>query len=487
MVKLKKIKKVVLIESKSPGLHVFSSAKLPRLGIIIIGTILKKNNIDVRAYCEDITTLDIKEILDADLIGISTITPTATRTYKLISDIKSKKIDIPIVVGGPHATFCSDEVLDNGADFVIRGEGEKSILELVTCLEDGEDLNNIKGLSFKEDGINHHNPPSDFISDLDNLPFLDWTVLKDYQKINYIPIQTSRGCPYDCKFCSVIKMFGRQYRFKSADYVLDELKYQLDFFADTRAKKLFFYDDNFSSNKNRIKDILGKIIKKGIEMPTWFSQERLDISNDKELLELMYETGCRRVCVGIESINPETLKEYNKKQDVDEIRESILKFHKNKLALHGMFVLGGENDDINTIKDTMKFIIKNSIDTVQLLILTPLPGTEVYENLNNANRLILTGPRWWWLYDAHHVVFQPNLISPWDLQSKVTIDVLSNIYSNYRVIKLFLKAKIINSAIVLKSNLMMKEWGKTNREFLEFLRSLRIPAYCYGRISTAVA
>ncbi|MHB8279958.1 MAG: B12-binding domain-containing radical SAM protein [Candidatus Humimicrobiaceae bacterium] len=472
-----KIEKIILIETKSPGLHIFSAAKLPRLGIAIIATILNKNGFKVKAYCEDFAAIDYNEVKDADLVGISSITSTSTRSYKLINEIKKINPDVPIVMGGAHSTFMPEEVIENGSDYAVRGEGERTILELIDAIEGKINFEDVKGLSFKKNGNFIHNEDRELIENLDEIPYPDWSLLENHEEINYMPIQTSRGCPYNCKFCSVIKVFGRKYRFRSVDSVIAEIKYLLKIFEGTKAKRIFFYDDNFSANRKRVKSLLNKILDQKINMPTWFSQDRLDISEDEELVELMAKAGCKRIMAGIESINPKTLQEYNKGQKVEGIKEAISVLHKHGIGVHGMFVLGGENDDIDSIKKTMSFIIENKIDTVQIMMLIPFPGTEIYNEYKQQGRMIFDGAKDWYLYDGHHVVFQPNLIAPWDLQAKVSIDVMSSIYSYYRALNFIFHRQIEDALLVIYSNNLQKRWSKINKDFLDNVRNIHIGPY----------
>ncbi len=472
-----KIKKIILIETKSPGLHIFSAAKLPRLGIALIATILNKNGFKVKAYCEDFAAIDYNEVKDADLVGISSITSTSTRSYKLINEIKKINPDVPIVMGGAHSTFMPEEVIENGSDYAVRGEGERTILELIDAIEGKINFEDVKGLSFKKDGNFIHNEDRELIENLDELPYPDWSLLENHEEINYMPIQTSRGCPYNCKFCSVIKVFGRKYRFRSVDSVIAEIKHLLKIFEGTKAKRIFFYDDNFSANRKRVKSLLNKILDQKIKMPTWFSQDRLDIAEDEELVELMAKAGCMRIMAGIESINPKTLQEYNKGQKVEGIKEAISVLHKHGIGVHGMFVLGGENDDIDSIKKTMSFIIENKIDTVQIMMLIPFPGTEIYNEYKQQGRMIFDGAKDWYLFDGHHVVFQPNLIAPWDLQAKVSIDVMSSIYSYYRALNFIFHRQIEDGLLVIYSNNLQKRWTKINKDFLDNVRNIHIGPY----------
>ena len=221
---------------------------------------------------------------------------------------------------------------------------------------------------------------------LDSGPIPDLNVVHNWQKRTVIPIATSRGCPFGCKFCSVIQMFGRKYRFKSIDRVIEEIRE-----VASRKAHIFFVDDNFAANKERTKELLKRIIAEDIHIE-WSAQVRADVVRDAELIDLMGKTGCFTVFVGFESINPKTLSLYNKHQKVDDIVECIKTFKKASIGIHGMFVLGGDTDDIETIRSTQKFAKRLGIDSVQFLMLTPLPGTPVFDEL------MTTGP-----FDPHRL------------------------------------------------------------------------------------
>jgi radical SAM superfamily enzyme YgiQ (UPF0313 family) len=194
-------------------------------------------------------------------------------------------------------------------------------------------------------------------------------------------------------------------------------------------------------------------------------------------MDLMVKTGCKRIMAGIESVNPATLQEYKKGQKVEDIKASIEKLHKHGLGVHGMFVLGSEHDDIDSIKKTMNFIIDNKIDTVQIMILIPFPGTEIYNEYKAQGRMMFDGAKNWYLFDGHHVVFQPNLIAPWDLQAKVSIEVMSSIYSYYRALNFIIHRQLIDGLLVIYSNNIQKKWTKLNKDFLENIKNIHVGPY----------
>jgi radical SAM superfamily enzyme YgiQ (UPF0313 family) len=410
------MKNIYFIETKSPGAHIFSRTALPRLGTILLATILKEKGYNTRVFIEDISSPDWKLLEDADMVCISSITSTAPRTYQIAE--RFSKRGIPVVLGGSHTTFLPEEALAY-ADYVVRGEGEETIVELVENLRAGLPLNPIKGLSFKVGGKIVHNPGRELIQDLDAAPVPDFTLVHKWENAKVAPIATSRGCPFACRFCSVIPMFGRRYRFKSIQRVMEEVKA-----VPSSCNHVFFVDDNFAANKKRTKELLRSMKDSNFKLE-WSAQVRTDIARDPELLKLMAETGCFSVFIGFESINPKTLALYNKSQVVDDINNCIKALKEYSINIHGMFVLGSDTDDIQTIRNTQKYAKELNINSIQFMMLTPLPGTPVFEELKEQGRLIHTD---WSKYDAHHAVFEPKLMTAFELHNE-TLKAMAKFYS----------------------------------------------------------
>lgn len=425
----------------------------------MLATILKKKGYDSKAFIEDISEPDWKMLKEADIIGISSITSTAPRAFQIAKKFRS--MGIPIIMGGPHSTFLPEESLKY-ADYVVRGEGEETIVELIEHLESQRPLNDIKGLSYTEGDAFIHNPDRPLIQDLDSAPIPDLNIVHNWQKRTVIPIATSRGCPFGCKFCSVIQMFGRKYRFKSIDRVIEEIRE-----VASRKAHIFFIDDNFAANKERTKTLLKRIIAEDIHIE-WSAQVRTDVARDAELIDLMVKTGCFTVFVGFESINPKTLSLYNKHQKVDDIVECIKTFKKASIGIHGMFVLGGDTDDIETIRSTQKFAKRLGIDSVQFLMLTPLPGTPVFDDLMKQGRLIHTD---WAKYDAHHAVFEPKLMTAFELHTE-TFKAMANFYSWETIVKNLIRGKLFYSLVSLYGKRSLKKIKTPSKKYLRDLKNL---------------
>jgi len=456
--------KIIFIEPEAPNLHIFSGFPLPRLGPIILGTMMKNRGWEVELFFEEVRRIDFKIIESADLVGISTITSTAPRAYAIADRIRKR--GIPVIMGGPHVTFMTQEALDH-ADFVIRGEGEQALAAFVEAWEKGIDFTVVPNLSYRLNGEIVHNPLQPFLGNLDQVPFPDFELLKSTKRGSGrktpIPVQTSRGCPFDCSFCSVTGMFGKKYRFRSTQNIIEELKRY-----DARKNSVFFYDDNFAANRQRAKELCEAMIREKLSFE-WTTQVRADLAKDEELVSLMREAGCHTVYVGFESMNEASLKAMKKKQTVEEITHAVKVLRKHRIKIHGMFVYGFDEDDWQTVKDTVKFAKRARLASTQFLILTPLPGSEFYNNVKKENRIQF---RDWALYDAHHVVFQPARFSLPDLQW-AQIFSHKKFYSLLEIVRRFFKGKWYDMAIVGYARNLNRVWRKKNRMYLRVIDLLK--------------
>jgi len=419
------VKKIILIEPKSKEDHVYKHVYMPRLGLPILGTQLQEEGYLVNFYLGTGESLPWPEIFEADLVGISTTTATCREAYQIAGILRAK--GIPVVIGGIHATFMPEEALQF-ADYVVRDEAEKSFLPLVRAIGEGHEPQDIPGVSYWKNGEMVHNQKLEGRIDMDSLPIPDLNLLDRSEKMLSVPVMTSRGCPYNCTFCCVTQMFGRRYRFRCNESILEEL---------TRypGRHIFFCDDNFVANPAHSKELMREMIsREDIKIKSWGAQVRADAAFDDELVDLMRRSGCNIVYIGFESVNPETLEKYNKQQTVEEIREAVSRFHRQGIRIHGMFVLGGEADTAGTIRETADFAIETRIDTVQFMVLTPMPGTPFYEKMEQEGKILTYD---WSLYDGHHTVIQPELMAPEELQAETVRALkkfysLSNIFRNVR-------------------------------------------------------
>ncbi len=433
------ITRISFIEAGAPGLHIFSKFPVARVGTVLLSTVLKEKGYEVKAYIEDISAPDWKFIESSDLVCISTLTSTAIRAYSISQRLKAK--GIPVIMGGAHPSFMPEEALQY-SDFVVRGEGDITLPELMSYLENGTpSIEAIQGLSYRDKaGSFFHNPDRRLLNEeeFDSLPVPDFSLVHNWKPSLLYSVSTSRGCPFACKFCSVIHIFGRQYRFKSTESVLKELRHIRSVSTGTR----FFVDDNFTANRQRSKELLRVMIAEKLTSD-WTAQVRTDVAADAELLRLMADAGCHTVHIGFESVNPRTLEQYNKKQTLEDIVRSIRSVKDHGIHIHGMFVIGADTDDVDVIKRTVDFAIHNGIDTIQLMVLTPLPGTPLFKEMKESGRLLHTD---WSKYDAHHAVFKPSLMSVQTLQAE-TLKGMGRFYSWKYIFKHLSKLDLHYAAI----------------------------------------
>jgi radical SAM superfamily enzyme YgiQ (UPF0313 family) len=234
------LKKIVFVEPKSTHLHIYSRVCIPRIGSVLLGTIMRAKGYDVRVYIEDIQPPDMQEVLSADLVAISAITSTAPQSYRLADQVRAA--GGIAVLGGTHVSFLPEEGLEH-ADFVVRGEGEFAFQELVDAIQAGHGLEQIKNLSHIVDGkvVNHPERPK--IPNLDVNPIPDYKLIEGWKPGGVISVATSRGCPFSCTFCSVPGMYGHAFRTHSVERVLQELE------SHRGNAYTFFADDIFTANK----------------------------------------------------------------------------------------------------------------------------------------------------------------------------------------------------------------------------------------------
>jgi len=450
---------VVLVEPKSTHLHVYSRVAIPRLGAVLLGTLLRDRGYQVQVFIEDIAPIDMRAVLAADLVGISAITSTAPPSYRLADQVRAA--GIPVVLGGTHTTFMADEGLDH-ADYVVRGEGEGAFLELVEALEGRGAVADIRNLSYWQDGRRVHNPERPKLADLDANPIPDFGLVAGWKRGGIVSVATSRGCPFVCTFCSVPGMYGHAFRTHSIDRVLAELR------VHREASYIFFADDIFNANRRRTRELLSRMIAEELT-PEWGAQVRTEVADDPEILDLMRRSRCFNVYVGFESINPRTLKLFNKKQDLAKIERSIERFHAHRIRIHGMFVVGSDEDDLETLDATARFATSRGIESVQFMILTPCPGSPDWDRLYaRGSKDILT--RDWSLYDGHHCVHQPRNLSPYELQVGA-FRAMRKFYSWPNILRtLAIRRDAYAAGIQLYGKRLIRDWGKANAGYVAKLR-----------------
>jgi radical SAM superfamily enzyme YgiQ (UPF0313 family) len=254
-------------------------------------------------------------------------------------------------------------------------------------------------------------------------------------------------------------MFGKKFRYRSVQAVLEELRRY-----DSRDHFVFFCDDNFTANKRRARELLEAMISAGFRFQ-WSTQVRTDLARDPALVRLMKRAGCHTVFIGFESVNPRSLTEMNKSQSLEDIRNAVRVIHAADIYIHGMFVFGFEKDNWDTVEATVRFARETQLASVQLLILTPLPGTELYQRLSAEGRITSFD---WDLYDTHHVVYRPAGFSPFELQCAPVYG-HTRLYAIPEGLRKLAAGRWVSAGLSFYARKINRDWQKQNQAYLRKL------------------
>lgn len=387
------IKKILLLRVNSS----MESAP-PPLGLMYIASYLRKKkqavNIKiVDARCNDFSREELGKVIfnfRPHLLGITSMHDEKKEVHAVAGFIKKTMPGLKIIVGGPYPSADYDEVLkDKNIDFAVVGEGEEVIDELIGDLFCGyQNLSNIKGLAYKEQGYVRFNGEREFIQNLDRLSFPAWDLinLNDYFYAKKralenpfqiykraVPILSSRGCPYRCTYCHSI--FGKKFRARSPENIVEEIELLYNSYG---VREIEFLDDSFNIDKTRAKNIFDLIIKKNINIKICFSNGiRID-RIDGELFKLMSKSGVYRINYGIESVSKRIQKMIKKDLNIDLVKSIIDETLKNKMLCGAFFMMGFPTETEEEITETLRFAFSSRLHTAVFAIVTPFPNTEIY-------------------------------------------------------------------------------------------------------------
>jgi radical SAM superfamily enzyme YgiQ (UPF0313 family) len=393
------VKKLVLINPVNKiraGPRSKKSSKVPPLGLGIVAA-LTPDDWDVKIIDEYFAESTHEE---ADLVGITACTASANRAYEIAKIYRDRSI--PVIMGGIHASLCSEEAAKY-VNSVVVGEAEGIWSQVIADFL----CKNLKKIyiSKKTDMAAIPIPRHDLFN-------------KSYM---FGAIQTARGCPMDCDFCSVTSFNGHTYRQRPIKDVLDEL--------ETIPQDLFFFvDDNIigygKKASERALDLFKGMIERGIKKD-WFCQASLNFADDEEILKYAAKSGCRMVVLGLEAENTEPLKEANKKLNLrmgtENYEKIFAKIHKYGIAVIGAFIYGFDSDNLKILDKRTDYIINSGVDVIQTTFLTPLPGTRLFNKMQKEGRLLYTNfPSDWDYFDVmNEAVFKPKLMNVTELDSAI--------------------------------------------------------------------
>jgi anaerobic magnesium-protoporphyrin IX monomethyl ester cyclase len=322
---------------------------------------------------------------ESDIIGFTATSPMMSHALLLAGQIKRENSNRIVVFGGAHPTIEPEETLRSpDVDFVIRGEGERTFLELLKSLNEGGTHGTIRGLSLRDkNGSIIHNPPGALIGNLDSLPFPDRDLFDQprFLEIGFNKygdrgawVLSSRGCPYECTYCASNRIWTRRWRARSPGNIISEIRALMDYYDVDRIN---FADDTFTVSKKRVADFCQRMIAEKVEI-SWACNARVD-TVDAELCKLMKRAGCVEVWMGVESGSPEILKEIKKDIVPEQITEAFKSAKEAGLLTRGYFMIGSRSESYETIKETERLIDRIKPNMLAFSVLTPYPGCEEFE------------------------------------------------------------------------------------------------------------
>jgi len=327
-----------------------------------------------------------------DIAGITGMTPVSKRAYAIAAEFKKR--GVLTVMGGIHATMAPEEAGEH-FDCVIVGEGERTWQQLLADHEKGA----VKKF-YRNDGMIDLTTESP-------VPRLDYYKGKGFFLPNII--QTTRGCPYNCEFCTVTEFFGRSYRHKSHEQIVREIEaMDRDRF---RGNEVFFCDDNIVANRRFLMRMCDDITPFKLN---WYAQSTAAVTEDDEVLAKLEQSGCKVLFIGFDSLNQESLEGIDKGHNVvTKYADAVKKLHDHGISIHGSFMFGFDHDDINVFQKFLDFGQKVKLDAAFLTVVTPFPGTRIHERMKAEGRIFDFD---WERYDISTVVYKPARLTVQELQ-----------------------------------------------------------------------
>ena len=367
--------------------------RLPPIGLMYVAAALEKAGFEVQMLDNYLMKNPISEVkqlvfnLNPQIVGITCGSATYSRCIETAKAIKETLPDCKIIVGGWHASYVPDSLLDNPEiDYVVMGEGERAITELATCITNGNEpaAMTIPGVACKRQGKNIKNPPK-FIENMDEIPYparhllqlelYDRTV--EYFNVKPADIMSiSRGCVYNCGFCETKKLWGNICRAFSPQRVIGEIK---DLQSKYGTKGIYFINDNFTLRKKQTVELCNLMVENKLDLE-WVCDTRVDLVN-QELLETMSKAGCKTIWFGVESGSQRILQRIGRNTTLEQIETAFKLCSKNGIKTACSFMLGVPDETLKDMEMSLKFAKKLSPDWCIFNIFIANPDSRLYQEV----------------------------------------------------------------------------------------------------------
>ncbi len=427
--------KVLLVSPQGSNIYAKMKVGLPPLGVAYLAAVIRENGYKVKIIDRSIEQrpLTVEDFSPFDVIGISADTPRYPEALEIAG--AAKKAGKMVIMGGYHVTFLDKEALETGVvDIIVRGEAEEIIINLLNTIENNGDLHKVKGISYIENGELVRTPPAPPPRNLDALPFpaRDLLPMDKYSSmmagLPLVNLITSRGCPFNCYFCSSSKFGGLKWRYRSARSIVDEMEM---LYHDDGYRAFAFMDDNFTLSKRRVMNFADELEKRKMNDIIWWCFSRVDILiRNEDMVKRMAESGAFQIFLGLESHNEQTLDDYGKNVGNKEQDQAIALLHKYGINIHGSFIVGDINETEEIAMQTARWVQKVNPRVAQFSILTPYPGTALYNDMKREGRFLHKN---WKLYDALHATVKTDGMTPDKIQKILIKDYRMAYLNKYRL------------------------------------------------------
>jgi len=411
--------KVAIIAPPYP----LEEAPAPPLGVSYVAAAFEAAGCQVRIIdyiVSRYTPEKLEAELDAfepDIVGATSVTMNFPVAADIMRTAKGYRPSILTVMGGPHVSFDAAGTLQTypEIDLLVLGEGERTIMELVSHIANRSRWPDIKGLAFRQGGKITVTEPRELIENLDSIPLpaRHLLPLSRYRALGFpVSIITSRGCPNACIFCQGRRMVGKRVRYRKVAYVMDEIEQILSY----GISRINVADDLFTSNKARVREVCEQIRARGLDFK-WSAFARVN-TVDRETLEIMRDAGCDSISFGIESGNPEMLRRVRKGITLEQARKAVDLCKEVGIFVHASFMVGLPGESPESLRDTQEFSKSLGI-AYGYHFLSPFPGTDVREKIEGYDLEILTDD--WTRYDANSAIVRTSRLSPEDMEEFVAV------------------------------------------------------------------
>lgn len=429
------VQKILFVEPPKDYWFVMGEYLPPPTGLLILAAYVERELPDLEIEVFDSQArrgswTDVEKYIQTSqptIVAASGFTCNAYACARVAEIAKTINNDIITVIGGIHFSALTEESLTDfpEIDYIVRGEGENTLVGLIKALKNGDDVNKIKGLSFRNNGKITHTPEQPLIEDLDTLPYPAYHLVEDDVKkyhftmmagknVCFMVLEGARGCNHKCSFCTQWRHWGGRWRAKSVKRIVDELEYLHEKFG---GQFLWFADDNFEYKK-RGRELWQQLRNKKFtdDIMLFFQARTDDVVNNPDLVGKLRDVGNYWVMIGVESHSEDTLKEFNKGIKIPEAYKAVKLLNDNDIFSHAMFVIGTRKDTTESIEQLRQYSFDLGADFSIYTALTPFPGTEYHskakengwlEDTNYAN------------YDMAHAIMPTETLSRKEVQEEL--------------------------------------------------------------------